>query len=260
MADQSLEALRARATRPAAHRGCSTSTSGCRAMRRKTKLENSEVDEPVEIPTPRRRQRPKQHGTFYLTNKHYQIAFLVTRARVARVSGATDRLGRSVGFAFIAGARQKPAPMRMPCHFVSPTVDHHLDGPKRLICVSAHRAGRADETLRRSGERYPPSQRRSGLSTPTKWRGTEEEAPARCGARRATSIGTGDRRLGEQVAQSLHIDPAWLAECDVLLDRGQIVLHGPPGTGKTMSRGSCPCRSAFTRAVPQRTVRGFIEG
>src|SRR6185369_4238458 len=38
----------------------------------------------------------------------------------------------------------------------------------------------------------------------------------------------------ESIAESLYLDPAWLSEVrDVLHDRGQIVLHGPPGTGKT---------------------------
>jgi hypothetical protein len=71
----------------------------------------------------------------------------------------------------------------------------------------------------------------------------------------------------ESVAKSLYLDPAWLTEVrDVLVERGQIVLVGPPGTGKTrvareLASLLAPAeRVHFVQFHPAYSYEDFIEG
>ena len=62
------------------------------------------------------------------------------------------------------------------------------------------------------------------------------EADARAADRssRKTVDGSGPARTLDQLADELHLDPAWMRKLVTLLEhRPQLILQGPPGTGKT---------------------------
>lgn len=265
-------------------------------MHGKTKLQNVRavlrwMKEPVEVPqnlAAASEQGLTETGTFYLTNKPYQISFLINSALAWRQRTLEEREALLVDpWAFKAFLMKVPytraVPMRMALlHIVFPDIFEIIISAthKRQICAAFPdiAPGERDEdrkllaikaTLptepktiyifyREEISRIWESEKKD--SVPTREPDPKEtDHPASGEMPKHKSV--------ESMAKTLFLDPEWVAEVrDILLDRGQIVLHGPPGTGKTrVARDlaatlASPERVDFVQFHPAYSYEDFIEG
>jgi len=265
-------------------------------MHGKTKLNNIRqilkwMKQPVEVPGTlvlAADQGLTNTGTFYLTNKPFQLWFLIHAGLAWRQRPRADRESLLADpWAFKAFLLKVPdtraAPMRMAMlHFVFPDTFEIIISAthKRLISAGFPdiAPGEKDEDRKLLAIKQTlPSEPKTiwifyrkeitRLWDPKKNDPGPTPAPQPEKPSRSTLGVVAPHSSIDSVAEALCLDPTWLSEVrDVLFDRGQIILHGPPGTGKTRIAQDLaavlapPHRVHFVQFHPAYSYEDFIEG
>lgn len=225
-------------------------------------------------------------GTFYLTNKPFQLWFLIQSGLAWRQRPRPERETLLADpWAFKAFLLKVPdtraVPMRMALlHIVFPDTFEIIISAthKRQICAAFPEIapGEKDEDrkLLAIKRTLPPEPKTIYIfyrdEIARRWdpdKKAPPPAPPPGSPKPPSPAGTTVLPTIESVAKTLCLDPAWVSEVrDVLCDRGQIVLHGPPGTGKTrVARDLAaalapPERVHFVQFHPAYSYEDFVEG
>lgn len=263
-------------------------------MRAKTKLENVQrilgwMKQKVEVPADlvaAADQGLTNTGTFYLTNKPYQLWFIINAGLAWRQRSQAERESLLADpWAFKAFMMKVPdtraAPIRMALlHFVFPDTFEIIISAahKRQICAAFPGVSPdepdEDRRLLAIKATLPPQPRDVyvfyGKDVLALWEPKKKDVPAtttRQERPKEPSPGLAPPVTMMAIAESLFVDVGWLTQVrDVLLERGQIVLYGPPGTGKTRiarelaSSLAPPERVHFVQFHPAYSYEDFIEG
>ena len=226
-------------------------------------------------------------GTFYMTSKPFQISFLIQvglawgqRSRDERASLLTDPWAFKAFLLTVPDTKAVPIRMAL-LHFVFPdTFEAIVSAAHKQLIVAAFPSiapteKDEDRRLQAIKRTLPPSDTLYTFYSDDirpLWAPKAKDAhtPAQsepATTRQGTSASPKSRPTIESMASSLFVDPKWASEVrDVLLDRRQIVFHGPPGTGKTRiaqelaSVLAPPERVHFVQFHPAFSYEDFIEG
>ncbi len=229
-------------------------------------------------------------GTFYLTSKPFQLWFLIRSGLAWRELPHQDRQTLLADpWAFKAFLNRVPdddrkaAPTRAALlHFVFPDTFEIIISAahKRQICAAfpdiAPYEKDEDRRIQAIKQTLPPEPKNIYTFYRPEinqlWQPKKKAEPSDPPAKPTTQNTPGPASKSpvtniDSLAASLYIDAAWLSEVrDVLLDRRQIVFHGPPGTGKTrLARDlaltlTSPSRVHFVQFHPAYSYEEFIEG
>ncbi len=227
-------------------------------------------------------------GIYYLTKKPFQLWFLIhsalawrQRPRAERASLLADPWAFKAFLLTVPDARAMPMRMAL-LHVVFPDTFEIIISAthKRQICAAYPNiaTGEKDEDrkLLAIKQTLPPEPKTiyifyrdevARLWEPEK----KDSVPASVLDPKKKSPSAREEVVPqptiESMAKALRLDPAWVSEVrDVLFDRGQIVFHGPPGTGKTRiardlaSVLAPPERVHFVQFHPAYSYEDFIEG
>jgi 5-methylcytosine-specific restriction protein B len=264
-------------------------------MHGKTKLANVQqvlrwMKQPVEVPAGLVEAADgglTDTGTFYLTNKPFQLSFLIHVGLAWRQKSPSEReLMLADPWQFkdflVSLPVTRSAPMRMALlHFVYPDVFEIIISAthKRQICAAFPNIapGEEDEDRKLSAikKTLPPEPRTIYIfyrdEIECLWNPQKRQPSVRMSAPDLEALSASTDRTPhptvQSVAESLFIDPAWLSEVrDVLLERRQVIFYGPPGTGKTRiasdlaSAIAAPEHVHFVQFHPAYSYEDFIEG